>query len=236
MPSKKREIKTASLKHERKYYALGCKHIIGIDEAGRGPWAGPVSAGAVCLPVAQKDLPAILKGVRDSKQMTPLQREKLVDKIKEAAVVWGIGSASAAEIDDMGIVPATILAMTRALKSALEKADFTPDCLFLDDMILPKIRDINQVSMIEGDSRSMSIAAASVLAKTWRDEHMLELDAEFPRYGFAAHKGYGTPQHQAALQQYGPSPFHRMYYRPVAKYAGKADSDAVYDIENGEDT
>lgn len=216
MPSKKREIKTASLKHESKYYKLGCNYIIGIDEAGRGPWAGPVSAAAVCLPVAQKDLPRLLKGVRDSKQMTALQRESLVQTIKDTALAWGIAHATAKEIDTLGIVPATVLAMTRALDVALENAQFTPDCLFLDDMILPEVRHIHQVSMIEGDSRSLSIAAASVLAKTWRDEHMLELDAEFPQYGFAAHKGYGTPQHQAALKQFGPSPFHRMYYRPVA--------------------
>lgn len=216
MPNRKREIKTASLKHERKYHALGCQHIIGIDEAGRGPWAGPVSAAAVCLPVAQKDLPQLLKGVRDSKQMTANQRESLVQTIKDASLAWGIAHATASEIDALGIVPATILAMTRALDAALENAAFHPDCLFLDDMILPQVRHIHQVSMIEGDSRSLSIAAASVLAKTWRDEHMLELDAEFPQYGFAAHKGYGTPQHQAALKQYGPSPFHRMYYRPVA--------------------
>jgi ribonuclease HII len=212
---KRRSVKTASLKHERKYLPLGCRYIVGIDEAGRGPWAGPVAAGAVCLPITQDDLTVVLKGVRDSKQMTAAQRERLAERIKDVSVAWGIGSASAQEIDDVGIVPATRTAMKRALDDALSRAQFTPDCLFLDDMLLPDYRHIPQVSMIEGDSRSLSIAAASVIAKVWRDAYMLDLDAEFPHYGFASHKGYGTPQHLAALKQYGPSPVHRTYYRPI---------------------
>jgi ribonuclease HII len=219
MPKKKRTIKTASLKHERKYLTLGYKRIIGIDEVGRGPWAGPVVAGAVCLPLEYiATLPTLLKGVRDSKQMTPLQREKLSETIKDVAVIWGIGSASAQEIDAVGINPANQLAMRRALDDALKKANFRPDCLFLDDMFLPEIREIPQVSMIEGDARSLSVAAASVLAKVWRDSYMVELDSELPHYGFADHKGYGTERHRQALEQYGPSPVHRMYYKPLQSY------------------
>ena len=213
--ARKRSMRTASLKHERKYMLQGIRYLFGIDEAGRGPWAGPVSAGAVCLPLERKDLSQALRGVRDSKQMTVRQREGLVSTIKEVALAWGIGSASAKEIDDIGIVHATRLAMSRALDAAIQQGKIQPECLFIDDMLLPKRLHIPQVSLIEGDSRSLSIAAASVLAKTWRDEVMRDLDAEFPHYGFRRHKGYGTAEHQAALTKYGPSPLHRMTFRPV---------------------
>ena len=223
MPKKKkRSPKTASLRHERKYFKLGYRHIIGIDEAGRGPWAGPVSAGAVCLPLDQPDLPKVLKGVRDSKQLSALQRETLVETIKETAIVWGIGHASAAEIDEHGIVQATQFAMERALFAALEDETVEPDCLFIDDMLLPTLKQYHQVSLIEGDSRALSIAAASILAKTWRDAHMIELDSEFPQYGFAQHKGYGTQAHQAALKSLGTTPIHRQTFRPIRELKGKA--------------
>ncbi len=212
---KKRRDKTASLFHERLYYAQGYEKIIGIDEAGRGPWAGPVSAGAVCLPVSDPKLSQKLKGVRDSKQMTPLQRTTLVDTIKEVAVAWGIGSASVEEISEQGIAPASRLAMRRAVEAAIADFDFEPSCLFIDSVLLPKLSQIPQVSMIGGDRRSLSIAAASVLAKVWRDGVMVEIDEKYPQYGFAKHKGYGTAQHHAALKQYGPSPIHRKTYRPV---------------------
>jgi len=214
---KQRTVKTASLKHERKYAAMGCRYIVGIDEVGRGPWAGPVTAAAVCLPLTEEKLSEKLKGVRDSKKMTANQRELLAAVIKEVALAWGIGSCSANEIDDLGIVPATQQAMIRALNDAQSRTKIKFDCLFLDDMILPEIRDISQVSMIEGDSRSLSIAAASVVAKVWRDDYMRDLDAEFPQYGFADHKGYGTAKHEAALRQYGVLPVHRHYYAPIRK-------------------
>lgn len=215
MSKKTRKQKTASLIHERNYYKMGCKVIFGIDEAGRGPWAGPVSAGAVALPLQRNDLNKALAGVRDSKEMTPLQRETLVDTIKEVALAWGIGHTTAKEIDEMGIVPATKTAMQRALANALEDTDLEPDCLFLDYMLWPERRDIPQVSIVSGDKHSLSIASASVLAKVWRDNFMLELDAEFPVYGFAKHKGYGTADHRRALEQYGPTEFHRQYYKPI---------------------
>ena len=213
-------MKTASLRHEKRYYQRGHRYIIGIDEAGRGPWAGPVAAGAVCLPLERDDLSKVLRGVRDSKQMTEKQRLELVETIKEVALVWGVGHATAAEIDEIGIVPATMLAMQRALETALHDEPFEPDCLFIDDMLLPELLHYPQISLIEGDSRSLSIAAASVLAKTWRDAYLLEVDAEFPQYGFAQHKGYGTAAHRAALKQYGPCPLHRQTYRPIRELAG----------------
>lgn len=215
MKKQKRKPKTASLIHERNYYNMGCRSIFGIDEAGRGPWAGPVAAGAVALPLNRRDLPKALAGVRDSKMMTPLQREKLVETIKEVAVTWGVGHATAREIDKMGIVPATKLAMQRALDHALTESNIEPDCLFLDYMLWPERRDIPQVSIVSGDQHSLSIASASVIAKVWRDNFMLELDAEFPQYGFAKHKGYGTKQHRQALEQYGATDFHRQYYKPI---------------------
>lgn len=216
MPKSSRS-QTASLKHERDYHARGYTFIFGLDEAGRGPWAGPVAAGVVCLPLDRRDLGKILAGVRDSKQMTSRQRAGLVERIQSTALAWGVGSASSAEIDDLGIVPAVKLAMRRALDVALAKVDFAPSCLFLDALLWPEMGHIPQVSMIGGDQRSLSIAAASVLAKVWRDEYMTDLDKELPQYGFAEHKGYGTPRHQAALETYGPSPIHRMTFAPVKK-------------------
>lgn len=213
---------TASLRHEREYFAQGCRYIFGLDEAGRGPWAGPVAAGAVCLPLERADLGKILSGVRDSKQLTPRARARLVSRIQETALAWGVGSASHAEIDELGIVSAVKLAMKRALDKALAGVDFTPDCLFLDALLWPEMAHIPQVSMIGGDIRSLSIAAASVLAKVWRDEYMVELDGELPQYGFAVHKGYGTKRHQAALEAYGPSPVHRRTFAPVRKYLSES--------------
>ena len=215
MTKKTKRAKTASLIHERNYHNMGAKVIFGIDEAGRGPWAGPVSAGAVALPLNRRDLNKALAGVRDSKEMSPLQRESLVDTIKEVALAWGVGHASAKEIDEFGILPATKMAMQRALETAIETSKLEPDCLFLDYMLWPEKRDIPQVSIVSGDKHSLSIACASVLAKVWRDNFMMELDAEFPHYGFAQHKGYGTTFHREALEKYGPIDFHRQYYKPI---------------------
>jgi ribonuclease HII len=196
--------------YEHQFQQSGCNKIMGFDEAGRGTWAGPVAAGAVCLPLERKDLSKILTGVRDSKQMTPRQRASLVDKIKEIALAWGVGSASSAEIDDLGIVGATKLAMQRAYESA----NYEPDCLLLDSMAWPEMK-IPQICLTKGDTLSLSIAAASVLAKVWRDEFMKTFDVTYPQYEFGVHKGYGTAKHQAALRTYGPSPIHRMTFAPI---------------------
>jgi ribonuclease HII len=214
MPGRSR--KTANLLHERQYAAYGCRLIVGLDEAGRGAWAGPVTAGAVCLPIENRDLSKILRGVNDSKQLSPAQRARLSETIKATALTWGIGSASNDEIDLQGIVPATMLAMTRALDDALARSPgLRPDVLFIDAMLLPQIRHFPQVSLIGGDARSLSIAAASILAKVWRDTYMMAIDADYPGYGFADHKGYGVMTHHAALAQLGVCALHRLTFAPI---------------------
>lgn len=213
----KKASRTASLRYEREYAHLGLAHIFGLDEAGRGPWAGPVAAGAVCLPLGDSERLAALKGVRDSKQMTPRQRTALAGAIQATALAWGVGHATSREIDEQGIVTAVSLALLRALDAARRSSGVEPDCLFIDALLLPELRPIPQVSMIAGDQRSLSIAAASVIAKVWRDDYLRQLDAQYPLYGFARHKGYGTAEHQAALKQHGPCPEHRLSYAPVAR-------------------
>ena len=194
---------------------LGCRLIVGLDEAGRGPLAGPVVAGAVALPLERDDLSATLRGVRDSKDMSSGERGELDGVIKDTALAWGIGSVSASQIDKQGIVPATKTAMLAALERALAGGDIVPDCLFLDYMLLPERRDIPQVSIVKGDKHSLSIACASVLAKVWRDAYMRRLDGRYPQYGFAQHKGYGTAAHREALRLHGTCPEHRLSFAPV---------------------
>ena len=210
-----RKTKTASLNHERHYMRSGCRYIFGLDEVGRGPLAGPVVAAAVALPLEFQDLSKSLRGVRDSKDMSALQRESLDGTIKKVALTWGIGHCGCDQIDRYGIVSATKIAMQRALDHALKASNVEPDCLFLDYMLWPERRDIPQVSIVEGDKYSLSIACASVIAKVWRDAHMLELDAIYPQYGFAQHKGYGTFAHRRALQAHGPCDQHRRSFEPV---------------------
>lgn len=210
MQKRKRANRTASLMYEHQFQQSGCHNIMGFDEAGRGTWAGPVVAAGVCLPLQRKDLSKILTGGRDSKQMTPRQRTLLAEKIKAIAAAWGVGSASNAEIDELGIVAATKLAMKRAYDSA----NFRPDCLLLDSLAWPEMH-IPQICLVKGDTLSLSIAAASILAKVWRDQHMLALDQQYPQYEFGVHKGYGTAKHQAALRAFGPSPLHRMTFAPL---------------------
>jgi ribonuclease HII len=205
--------------YENQIRGQGFERILGMDEAGRGAWAGPVTVGAVCLPLGLPKIRQILTDVRDSKEMTPRQRSRMVEIIKETALAWGVGSASNSEIDTEGITHATRRAMARALADAQKRYPaFEPDCLFLDALIWPeKIRDYPQITIVDGDARSLSIAAASIIAKTWRDEHMLELGAEFPHYEFGLHKGYGTAGHRAVLKTYGPSHLHRLSFEPIRK-------------------
>lgn len=214
--------KTASLQLERDLLAQGYRCIVGIDEAGRGAWAGPVVAGAVCLPLNRAALSQTLEGVYDSKQLTAPVRASLVDRIKSTARAWGVGRAEADEIDALGIVPATCLAMRRALNQIIDcfpSAD--PDYLLIDMIRWRELGDrrIPYRTVVRGDSLSLSIASASILAKVARDDWMREYDAQYPQYGFAAHKGYGVPRHQAALRDYGASPLHRMSYKPLAQLA-----------------
>jgi ribonuclease HII len=212
--------RTANLLHEHQYYAIGCRLIVGIDEAGRGAWAGPVAAGAVCLPLDNRDLSKIMRGVNDSKQLSALQRSNLVDKIKATAVAWGVGSASHEEIDSDGILPATHRAMERALEDAVARQPgLRPDALFIDATLIPSLFHIPQVSLIGGDARSLSIAAASILGKVWRDREMDTYDATYPQYGFISNKGYGggeTSLHHRALKEFGPCAIHRTTFAPVA--------------------
>ena len=219
MAERKTRIKTASLHHERHYFRAGYRQIVGLDEAGRGPLAGPVAAAAVALPLERTDLAKALRGVRDSKEMTATQRDHLSDKIKEVASVWGIGQSSVEEIDRGGIIGATKAAMQRALDNALEGTGLVPDCLFLDYMPWPERSDIPQLSIVDGDKHSLTIACASVLAKVWRDQYMQDLDRKYGDYGFAQHKGYGTPAHLRALRRSGPCAAHRRSFNPVAEFA-----------------
>ena len=198
-----------NLNHERALWANGALWVAGIDEAGRGALAGPVAAAAVILPQIAS-FTRQLKGVRDSKLMTPAQRESWSQAIQESAVTFGIGLASAGEIDTIGILPATRLAASRAIQSL----KIVPDHLLLDYLLLPDF-SIPQTSIPKGDRISLSIAAASVLAKTYRDAILVALGDQYPGYGFAAHKGYGTSAHIDAIQQLGPSPVHRMTFAPL---------------------
>jgi ribonuclease HII len=206
----------AHLRHELALLDKGYTVIAGLDEAGRGAWAGPVFAGAVILPLERADLIQALDGVRDSKLISPGRREKLVPRILEVAVAAGVGSASQAEIDQYGIVPATRLAMRRALESLAVQ----PDALLTDAIKLPEIH-LPAVPLIKGDQVSLSIAAASILAKVSRDHVMIELDEHYPGYGFAAHKGYGTARHHEALRTYGPADVHRHTFAPIRALVGK---------------
>lgn len=207
-------VQEPDLREEMALYAEGnrhgYRHIAGLDEAGRGSWAGPVVAGAVILPIDQPDLPQRLEGVRDSKQLTPRQRERLYPIIKSAALAVGVGSVPPDKIDKIGIVPAT----RQAMGLALAQLYLPPDFLLIDFINLPGL-SIPQKSITRGDALSLSIAAASIVAKVTRDRWMIQLNARYPGYGFARHKGYGTPQHRESLFRLGPSPIHRLSYAPM---------------------
>lgn len=182
---------------ENKYSDL--VYVAGIDEAGRGPLAGPVVAAAVILP---KDI--FLPFLNDSKKVTEKRRDVLFDEIKQNAIAYGIGIASNTLIDEINILQATYEAMREAINS-LEK---TPDVLLVDAVHIPDI-NIKQVGIVKGDAKSVNIAAASILAKVTRDRIMVEYDKIYPEYGFASNKGYGTATHIAALKEVGPCAIHR---------------------------
>lgn len=194
------------LSFELPLWSSGLELVAGLDEAGRGALAGPVAAAAVILP-ARVEMLTALHGVRDSKQMTPSQRQFWAGQLRSQARDFAVGFASHQEIDDCGIITATRLAMQRALS----QLSISPVHLLLDYLSLPDT-PIPQTCLVKGDCRSLSIAAASVFAKTARDELMRQLDAQYPGYGFAIHKGYGTQLHRQALQALGPSPVHRLSF------------------------
>ena len=183
--------------YEHKYEHLG--YLCGIDEVGRGPLAGPVVAGAVILP---KDCDILY--INDSKKLTAVKREELYDEIMEKAVAAGIGMVSPQRIDEINILQATY----EAMREAISKLEPAPDILLNDAVTIPEVT-IPQVPIIKGDAKSISIGAASIIAKVTRDRLMVEYDQILPEYGFASNKGYGSAEHIAALKKYGPSPIHR---------------------------
>lgn len=182
--------------------------LCGVDEAGRGPWAGPVTAGAVILDPGRP-----ISGLNDSKKLSESKRLKLESVIKSQALAWGIGWVSAAEIDEINIREATFLAMQRAIDSLESK----PDEIVIDGNALPASLTAPARALVGGDAIEPAISAASILAKTARDRLMVELCAEYPGYGFSKHKGYGTQLHADALARLGPSAIHRHSFAPVAK-------------------
>ena len=194
---------------EDSFYAQGVKVICGVDEAGRGPLAGPVCAAAVILP-EHLEIP----GLTDSKKLTDKKRRELFPIIKEQAIAYGIGLASEQEIDEINILQATFLAMQRALDQLAVKPD-----LALIDGNREKDFGVPVKTVVKGDSLSMNIAAASILAKVTRDDLMVQLAEEYPQYGFEIHKGYGTKAHYAALTEHGASPIHRMSF--LKKFYGE---------------
>ncbi|MBC7286680.1 MAG: ribonuclease HII [Armatimonadetes bacterium] len=218
--SKRETRRDAPATHERCLWAEGYTAVAGVDEVGRGAWAGPLVAAAVIMPPDQR-----VAGVRDSKLLSPAQREALYEQILEAAVAWGVGMVEVHELDGRNLNRSVTLAMNRALEQLDPPADFA----LIDGRDLPGII-CECKAVTDGDARCYSIAAASIVAKVWRDRLMVRLDQEYPQYGFARHKGYGTAQHRAALEKYGPCPYHRMSFKPLQRLAqfrlDHSDSDA----------
>ncbi|MCX7765099.1 MAG: ribonuclease HII [Candidatus Sumerlaeia bacterium] len=193
------------LKNEKYFAPRGSCCIAGVDEAGRGPLAGPVVSAAVILPEKAR-----LPGLDDSKRLTPAKRIKLLELIGSVAISWAVGVATAEEIDRLNILNATKLAATRAL-SALNPQ---PDFIITDALPLPEIK-IPQVALIKGDRKCRAVAAASIIAKVFRDRLMLAYHNEYPQYGFAEHKGYLTPKHLDSIRKFGPTTLHRLTFRGV---------------------
>ena len=208
------------LRPERELRAEGFCWIAGVDEAGRGPLAGPVVAAAVVLPPDSERLPEVF----DSKQLTAAAREELFDRLRELpGVQIGVGEATVAEIDRLNILRATHLAMRRAV-AGLERADF----VLVDG--LPVRFELPSRNLIKGDARCACIAAASIVAKVTRDREMLAAAEKFPQYGFADHKGYGTAEHLAMLKKYGPTELHRKSFRPVRELLPETPVQGTLDL------
>lgn len=195
--------------YEKQYESAA--YLCGIDEAGRGPLAGPVAAGAVILPKGCRIL-----YLNDSKKLSEKRREELFLEIKEKAVAWSVGIVPPARIDEINILQATY----EAMREAVGQLGVKPDVLLNDAVTIPDI-DILQVPIIKGDAKSLSIAAASVLAKVTRDHMMAEYEEMFPGYGFAKHKGYGTAAHIKAIRELGPCPIHRRTF--IKNFVGRTD-------------
>ena len=214
MKGRRRKVRKplANTREETALLGLGYEYVAGIDEVGRGPLAGPVMAGVVVFPPGLRG--RWLRSVRDSKVLTAKQREDILPRIRDTAIVAEVGSSSAAEVDEIGIVPATRLAIERALNSI----PLLPQYLLLDALDLPAVK-IPQKSIIDGDAKCVSIAAASIVAKVERDRLMAEADEQYPGYAFASNKGYGTAQHLRELRERGPCEIHRFTFAPVRDFA-----------------
>lgn len=195
-------------KWEKSYYHRGYQAVAGIDEAGRGPLAGPVVAAAVILP-----LDFDVTGMNDSKKLSESERKDLRKRIEQKATGIGIGMVDAAYIDQHNILQATLQAMRLAVKAIQPQVDY----LLIDALTIPKV-SLPQQRIIKGDQLSHSIAAASIIAKTTRDEWMAQADEKYPEYGFAKHKGYGTTDHLETIKKWGPSPIHRRSFAPLREW------------------
>jgi ribonuclease HII len=207
---------TPTTEAESRFWKAGFKHVAGLDEAGRGAWAGPVYAAAVILPQTLTGL----DGVQDSKKLTPRQREVIIDRILDVAVAVGVGYAESQEIDARGIVPATRLAMCRAL----DALPIAAQALVIDYLRLPEV-NLPQRAFPYADAHSLAVAAAGIIAKVKRDHWMMEVaECTYAGYGFAQHKGYGTRQHREALDKLGVTPIHRRSFRPVAMAASAPEA------------
>ena len=207
-----KERPSPTLDYEEALWKQGFFAVAGIDEAGRGCLAGPVMAGAVILP-AESGIAERLRGVRDSKLMTPAERDEMYDAVIREAAAWGAGEADNREIDRIGILNAT----KNAMKRAIGNLGMQPDHLLIDFV---RLHDVTtpQIGLKHGDMLCLSIACASVIAKVTRDRWMQSEAARlYPQYGFATHKGYGTREHMEALRRYGPCPIHRMTFRPLSE-------------------
>lgn len=206
---------------ERDFWSQGIEHVAGVDEVGVGPLAGPLVAAAVVFPPGTSSIPRL----RDSKELSGPEREEIAVLIRDTASCVGIGEADVREIDELNPYHAALLAMRRAVQRLLPPAQQ----LLVDARTIPDL-EVPQKAVIKGDQKHFSIAAASVIAKTWRDGLMVEMDGEFPGYGFASHKGYSTPEHQAAIRKLGPCPQHRLSYPFVQELAGNC-SDSFYRLK-----
>lgn len=198
------------LRYEHAFWSEGFTHVAGVDEAGMSPLAGPVVAAAVILPQDFRE-----RGIDDSKRLDAATRERLAEVIRQKAVAWGVGRAEVDEIDRINIYRAGLLAMRRAVEALAPAAD----ALLVDARALKEL-PVRQQSIVKGDQRSISIAAASILAKTTRDALMCELDVQYPGYGFARHKGYPVREHCEALRRLGVQPVHRRSFGPVREALG----------------
>lgn len=221
MTSEPIDTATSLLQHELALWRAGYRLIAGVDEVGRGALAGPLVAAAVLLPSLERmdaTTAAELRDIRDSKLLTPARRERAAEQISCTALAIGFGVVSPAQIDSLGLVAAN----RRAMEDAILNLAVEPDILLLDAVVT----DLGQpqIGLIDGDARSISIAAASIVAKVTRDRYMVEQDNHHPIYGFAAHKGYGVARHLSALIQHGPCDLHRRSFAPVRSCAALTDA------------